>query len=589
MKSLKRAGLSRRDFNRYTLGAGAAAAASAAGLAPRFGGLAQAAPSAALGEVIERIGDFRADQMGVNEAFKSLKLANKTGAGWTRWTVQWNNVEKQRGVVDENYFRDNRGQSILDAQLATMQVAAMIVGTPSFAGGGVTAVPSGLGAPVMLGDAPNPENTFATFMYNLAKTFAGKMNVFEIWNEVEIPATGDNARYNTWAGSPAEYYQLVKVAAQAAKAANPNAKIVTSPYSYFKDAQPSDNKRLDFWDAFEAVVRENRAEAAGLIDAVALNLYRNPHDLWDRMWGAIPIYFGEADKKGFKERLDSMGLGGKELWLTEINAMPYDDNVAGWNPGARSRQAEPLALRLTMEEQAGYVWQALGIAAAAGWNKIFFQAMQDDNPVVDELWGLVRAGDANDESEGRMRPAYKAYTLASKLIGDSQARLFIRTRPDAMLSRHRQYASRYKWGAQAVVAQKGDLRTTVLWNNSPDAINADVKLNGSSATLIDAVGNEVPLQSSGGRARIPLAAASVRFFVNQDIADPINYYYVGGAPMILIETGVGDLGVDIANFTEKQPGKETGAGPDGSGQGDIDDRPNPQQIGQDPNRIGRLS
>ena len=32
--------------------------------------------------------------------------------------------------------------------------------------------------------------------------------------------------------------------------------------------------------------------------------------------------------------------------------------------------------------------------------------------------------------------------------------------------------------------------------------------------------------------------------------NPGNYYYVGGAPMILIETGVADLGVDIAGFTE---------------------------------------
>ncbi|MGI8423947.1 MAG: hypothetical protein ACR2NO_07535 [Chloroflexota bacterium] len=591
MSKLKSGAFRRRDFNRYTAAAGALAGlAPLAQLAPRFAGAAHAQAA-----IMERLTGLRSDQMGLNESFKAINFGNKSGAGWTRWTVGWNNAEKQIGKVDPFYFQG------LDEQLKTMSVAAMVVGTPDHSGsGGPTAIPTGLYEPTMLGGAPNPANRFAEFMFNLARDYAGRLNVFEIWNEVEIPSTGANARYNTWAGGPTEYKQLVKVAGQAAKSANPRARIITSPYSYFRDAEEGMvdgiSRSLPFWDAFEAAVRED-AEMASLIDGVALNLYRNPHDLWDRAWGAVPEYLQVPDRKGFFPRLASMGLAGKQAWLTEINAMPFDDPVPGWNPGSKSRDAEPLGLRLTMDEQAAYIWQALGTAAAAGWNKIFFQALQDDNPVVDELWGLVRHnGNAQNADESRARPAYWAYTLAARLLGDGDmSQLYVRVRPDAVLSKHRQNASRYKWGAQAVVVQKGDLRTTVIWNSSPDTVTVNVAAKGSEALLIDKTGNPQPLNTSGGAHNITIGPATVRFsWPNSPfgpLEDPVNYYYVGGDPMILIETGVSDHAVNIANFIRKDAAPENGSGPDATSAGDIvDNGPgmNPRVVGHDPNRVGRL-
>jgi hypothetical protein len=535
--------------------------------------------------------------MGVNEASRALPFAAKSGAAWTRWTVQWFNAEKQIGKVDPFYFQG------LDNVIKNMSVAAMVVGTPDHSGsGGPTAVPTGLYEPTMLGGAPNPGNRFAEFMFNLARDYAGKIETFEVWNEVEIPATGSNAIYNTWSGDAAAYKQLVKVAAQAAKSANPNARIITSPYSYFKDLEEGTvggvPQRLPFWDSFEAAVRED-PEMAALIDGIALNLYRNPHDLWDRMHGAVPDYYSNPDKVGFAQRLQRMGLAGKELWLTEINAMPYDDAVLDWNPAAKSRDAEPLGLRLTMDEQAAYIWQALAIAVAAGWSKINFHSLVDEvqgGRIVDELWGLVRHhNDPNNGDESRARPAFWAYTLASRLLGDADfTQLLVRVRPDAVLSKHRQNASRYKWGAQAVVAQKGDLRTTVLWNNSPDAVTVQVAAKGGEALLIDKNGNPQPLNTSGGNHSISINPASVRFsWPNSPfgpLEDPVNYFYVGGDPMILIETGVGDHSVNIPGFIVKS-GPENGSQPDATSQGDIvDNGPgmNPRIVGHDPNRVGRL-
>ncbi|NBQ32486.1 MAG: hypothetical protein EBU21_11175 [Proteobacteria bacterium] len=268
------------------------------------------------------------DNLGLNEAFKAMPFGMASGAGWTRWTVQWFNMQRDPDEFNTFYFTDSKGENVLDAQIkAGMKVAAMVLGTPEWAAQtpglkAGTSVPKGLYEPVFDGNVINPMNTWGAFMYRLAQEYAGRMDVFEIWNEVEIPATGSNAVYNTWAGSVADYYQLLAVASEAAKAANPSARIVTSPYSYFKDKEAGGGESLPWFDAFADVVKAKGAEA---FDIVALNLYRNPHDLWDRYHGGVDIVAEPADRTGFRARLEAMGAGSKPIWLTEINAMPFDD------------------------------------------------------------------------------------------------------------------------------------------------------------------------------------------------------------------------------------------------------------------------
>ncbi|HXI18145.1 MAG TPA: hypothetical protein VNM48_17415, partial [Chloroflexota bacterium] len=50
-----------------------------------------------------------AEAFGVNEAFRAIHLGSLTGAGWTRWTVQWFNVQPEPGDRNEHYFRDHVG------------------------------------------------------------------------------------------------------------------------------------------------------------------------------------------------------------------------------------------------------------------------------------------------------------------------------------------------------------------------------------------------------------------------------------------------------------------------------------------------
>lgn len=530
--------LRRRDAHRLAAGAGALAA-----LAPPLAGspsIVRAAPAAVTLAVAPLATPAAAENMGVNEAFRAMKFGNVSGAGWTRWTVQWFNMQPNPGDFNIHYFRDGQGQSILEAAVQSgTKVAAMVLGTPEWAAvtPGLktgTSVPRGLDRPVFVNGQPNPENPWGAYMFQLADTFKGLLDVFEIWNEVEIPTTGSNSLYHTWAGTPAEYYQLLKVASQAAKAANPNARIVTSPYAYFRDKEEGKGASLPWFEGFAAAVRSDPARAS-VFDVFALNLYRNAHDLWDRMHGAVPQAAETADRIGYRARLQAIGAGDKPIWVTEINSMPYDDPVPGWDPTVRYDY-----FRITLDDQASYILQAYAIGLAAGYEKIFVQALQDDKyPVPDELWGLVRFNDdpQNDEPS-RIRPAFVAYQLAAQYMGGADwSQLLIRHRPDPR--NFKQYASRYDWGGHLGVFQKGARRAHVLWNGTGDPMSVSVQPWGVEAKVVNKYGMEAALPTDGnGYLTITLDPAARHFNHPVFGSDPEGYFYVGGSPLIIVEDGV---------------------------------------------------
>lgn len=466
-----------------------------------------------------------------------------SGAGWTRYTVQWFNVQPEPDVRNVHYFRDGQGRSILEAQVAAgMKVAAVVIGTPEWAAAVPelktgTSVPRGLDEPVFVDDpegaserVPNPENPWGHFMYWLAREFAGLLDVFVVWNEVEIPATGSNALYNTWAGTAAEYYRLLAVAHEAVTTANPAANVVTSPYSYFKDQEEGRGQRLPWLEEFGDAVRANGAH---VFDAFALNLYRNPHDLWDRMHGGAPQLLSKADTVGFRRRLDEMGAVGTPVWLSEINAMPYDDELPGWSAGAKND-----GFRITQDEQASYVLQAYATALCAGYERVFFQALQDDPyPVPDELWGLVRFHDeAENADPERVRPAFVAYQLAASYMGGAErAELFVRPRPDPQ--NYKRYASRYEWAQHLATFQKGTQRTHVLWNGTAAPSQVALPARGSGARWIDRYGGETPLsRNAAGQVTVTLEAAARHFKLFG--GDPPGYHYVGGPTLLVVEDDV---------------------------------------------------
>jgi hypothetical protein len=319
---------------------------------------------------------------------------------------------------------------------------------------------------------------------------------------------------------------------------------------------------LPWFDAFVAAAQadpEGRPNGF-FFDALALNLYRNAHDLWDRVHGACSLqdnpqrcltstaadddYVTErADRKGFAQRLAEMGVPGKPIWLTETNAMPYDDpRVPGWNPAAQND-----GFRITLDEQASYVIQAYALASAAGYERIFWHKMQDDRPPTpDELWGLARYhDDPLNGDPARLRPVYTAYQVAARyMAGAEWAQMANLLRPDnCALPRDgnlrpcwKRYAARYEWAANYVAFHRGDQRAHVLWNQTGEPLTVSIPRRGGSAVAVDKSGAETPLAPQGDRWVVTLAPTTRHFDLFG--GDPPGYYYVGGSPIIVVERGV---------------------------------------------------
>ncbi len=461
---------------------------------------------------------------GVNEGFAAAGFARQLGARWTRWVVEWSEVQRTPDLAEFNIFYIDP-ETLRQELRYGYKMMAVLKSTPAWAqtnpAFGVRSVPAGLELPVS-----DPRNVWAAFVGDIAKRYAGQIDTWAIWNEVEIPPTGPNAVYNTWAGTLEQYYRLLKVAWQAAHAANPNARVMLSPYSYHRDKG---------WLTRFLTTAGRDPEAAPngfFFDILGLNIYRNAHDLYDRKRGGVPWAAEAPDRVGVDQILGQFGLQ-KPVWITEMNSMPYDDTqVEGWEPSRRND-----GLRITQAEQASFVLQAYALGIAAGYETLFWQAMQDDRPPVpDELWGLVRYHpDPSNVDPARVRPAYTAYQVATRYLSEAE-RVELLTVDRADSAGYRARAPRYQWWIHYVMFQKGTRRTGVLWNGGGSPVRVSLPKRGESAKVVDKLGQETPLQAQGDRWVLSLEAASRR--ATAFGGDPPGYFFVGGSPLLLVEEGV---------------------------------------------------
>jgi hypothetical protein len=376
----------------------------------------------------------------------------------------------------------------------------------------------------------------------MAGEYRGRIDTWIIWNEPDILPDGPNAQYYNWAGDERDYARLLTVASQAAKQANPRARIVFAATTYWVDQNAGRPLFLD--RVLATLAAEPAAPGAWPFDAVALNLYSSPDDL--RRVAAI-----------YREVLDRYGVAAP-LWLTETNATPYDD------PGSGLTRA-PNGIRVTMEQQSAFVLQAMAMGLTAGYERLAIHSLTDRD-TTDELWGLIR-------NDGSLRPAFVAYQTASRYLGGADRVAFAgreraqwRWAQGGYLPNWQVYlvvveraagvpgpppaapapdatptpapAFRFPWDADPrppePVAQ-GRQRVSVLWNGDAEPVQITLPRLAERASLVDKYGRVLALEPDGERWRVTLAGATAH-----SPLDPEGFYYVGGDPVLLIEDGVAE-------------------------------------------------
>jgi hypothetical protein len=451
--------------------------------------------------------NYTTPRYGVAEAFRH-DSSTQLGMTWERNVFSWADIQPS-GPDDwkaGSYFSPEMIQREHDRGIETVGVLQF---TPTWAAErpeqGERSIPRGLSAP-----ADSPDNYWARFTGRLAAYYKGRIDRWIIWNEPEFkPGDVGVGESYSWLGTDSDYYLLLKTAYQSIKAANPNATVVFGGTSYWVDVNMG--RRPFFQRLLDIAAADPEAKANNFFfDATALNLYRCPDDLY----------------RIFVETKDAMKAKGidKPIWLTETNAMPYDDPAT---PKPEDGQ------RVTMAQQADYAIQALALASAAGYQWLSWYRIDDGGIWKDqEVWGLVR-------DDGSPRPAFQATKTALDLFTGAKKISFVplerHTRP--FLPWPEDPASLYpNWQVYQVVFDQPDgRRVTVLWNADGEPVTVRVPKQGSGALLVDKAGVQKPLPDTAGEYSVELGPATLR-----GPLDPPGYHFIGGPPLIIVEQRVPD-------------------------------------------------
>ncbi len=431
-------------------------------------------------------------RFGVIESYHAPADATALGAGWTRVTFEWNQI--QPNGPDE-WVEYPVPDSVIAAEVAAgREVVGLIIASPGWALAqfGGKNVPSGLDLPV-----DDPNNLWAVFVRRLVARHP-EIRHWIIWNEPDIWGTD----FQSWGGDAESFARLLKVAYLAAHEANPDVIIHLPAVTHWWDANYG--RELFIRRLLTALQADPEAAAHGYyFDAFTLHLYFNPDTLYD-----LPqLYYGI---------LAEYGITDKPLWIVETNAPPSDDPA--WPiPGNAPR------FRITQEDQANFVLEGFAMALAGGAQRIGFYKMRDleSDRVNPEPFGLVRL-------DGSRRPAFTAWQTATRyLAGFRRAKLL---RRDA---------------AGVVQVARAGGWTTVVWARGPEPVEVDVPAHAAAARLVNWRGEVRTVAATGGSYHLTLPASPC--------TQPANPCLIGGETYLIVEGGVSSGFVPAASGASSTP------------------------------------
>jgi polysaccharide biosynthesis protein PslG len=450
-------------------------------------------------------------RFGIAEGFRNPSVMADVGAGWERVVLSWADIQPD-GPGDFSWLgRTLPSRSLADELNRGEHMAGLLQFTPTWAATNLDdpgrSVPRNLDLP-----DDDPNNYWGRFVYETVRYYSGRIDEWIIWNEPEFQTTDAAGQGSyTWLGTDAQFARLMEVAYRAAKRANPNATVAFPGTSYWVD---QNSGRLQFYERFLKIEAANPDAPAEnyFHDAVPLNLYRAPDDL-------VRIH------QAFKDAQKRNGVD-KPVWLLELNAMPTDDATI---PCADMHAHDPI--QTTQVQQAAYAVQALALAAAAGYERIGFYQMVDDNPCVQSaVWGITR-------DDGTQRPvAQSLRTAIQSFSGFSTARFAPLIRPQARWAAWPDDPSSFtpNWQVYEVAFDlPGGRRVTALWNGDGSALRVRIPRRATDAQVMTPQNDSQPATASGQDWLVDLPPATTHY-----PGDPTGYYFIGGEPRLLIEENV---------------------------------------------------
>ncbi len=414
------------------------------------------------------------DRFGLVEAFWGPEDAAELNVGWDRILFYWNEIQPT-GPDDWNTLHVLE-EWLIDAQAHDRRVLGLLKNTPVWATDGepFSGVPRGLYLPI-----DDPGNLWAGYVRKVVQYYAPRgVHDWIIWNEPEIDA---GVYGHEFSGSVADYYQLLKVAYQVAKAEDPQSVIHLAGYSYWHEpgflgrflnvmvADPEAKDNNYFFDMFSLHIYFRVETVESLINEVK----------------GTQRYFG----------ID------KPIWINETNASPNLD--PGW-------PVERPAFPIDLDQQAWYIVQAYALGFGNDAESIgVYKLIDVQLPPGGESFGIVRP-------DFSRRPAFDAYKTTVRYLSGFSGPV------------GRQQTSNY----YLFTFKRDEDVVRVLWSRRPLPMTLNVPALTDGALLVSATGETQTITPEEGAYAVRLEAARCD-----------GECLVGGPPVFLVESA--DVALDV--------------------------------------------
>ncbi len=437
-------------------------------------------------------GDAR---FGVVQASDAAGEADQVHAGFERVQIPWNYLQPT-GPDQWNSMVMLQDRPI-DHELAHgRHLFGVLLGVPGWAAQhpslGGASVPKGIDLPWN-----DPKNYWGQFVYHAVRHYAGRIDTFAVLNEVNIAG----GRYHQFAGTPAQYAQMLRVAYLAAHAANPRVAVHIYGDNAYEDYGRWFGQTLDALAAFPRA-RDNNL----FFDAAELHLYDSLL-LWPRIffiWHNIMFIWHNI--------MRAHGID-KPIWVTETNVSAREDTVR--HVVASDDNAPPAV-------QSAFIVQGFAAALGLGAPRVEIYKMRDSAGANAELLGLTRA-------DGSVRAVATAFATANRwFAGVTAARYDPGSQSPNPSSPSNALGDAHQPLYRVTMERPGQ-EIQVLWDHSTRSIAATVPALGNSALVVQPNGTQRTVHASGGAFHLRLDAATDRSHAHPGGFD------IGGAPLIVVQ------------------------------------------------------
>jgi hypothetical protein len=317
-----------------------------------------------------------------------LSWARGLGVEWIKQQVEWTNIEHAPGEfewVELDYIVDKANGYGFQLVL------------------GVNHAPEWTRADPLEYGPPHDPAEFGRFMGILAARYQGRVAAYELWNE-------SNLR-REWRGEaldPALFVALIREGAQAIRAADPTAQIISGAPAVtgINDGETAVDDRVYLRGMVAAGVGE-------WVDGIGVHPYgfaNPPQERWDDpahrapSYNDHPSFFFRDTLEDYRAILVEGGLEALPLWVTEFGWPSVDGlgsvDTSGWE----------YARDVTEAQQADYAVEGFRMGRAV--DSVGPMILWNLN--IATIWGAERPESAYSllRPDGSYRPAYVAIRVA---------------------------------------------------------------------------------------------------------------------------------------------------------------------------------